>query len=60
MKGKLVFLLWAGRMLIEAAELVVRGRRALDNSLGDGGGWRRPPWGGGGGGGRNDFWGGNR
>lgn len=55
MKKKLVLLLWLGRMAIEAADIVVRGRRALDQALGQDN-WRRPPWQGG----RGDFWGGNR
>jgi hypothetical protein len=50
MRGKLMFVLWVGRMLLEASEIVVRGRHALDQAL-DRSPWRHPPWGGGGG-----FW----
>ena len=53
MRGYLTLALWAGRMIVEACEIVVRGRRALDQSLGNDP-WRRPPWSGG----RGDYWGG--
>ena len=50
MSRTLILILWGGRMFLEAAEIVVRGRRSLDQSLGDSP-WRRPPWSGGG-----NFW----
>jgi len=50
LKKLIPYLLWSGRLLLEAAEIAVRARRALDAVLGNTP-WVRPPWSGGG-----SFW----
>lgn len=50
MRQTMILILWAGRALMQAAEVAVAAKHALDNAWGYP--WRRPPWGGGGG----PFW----
>lgn len=50
MHKTLVLILWAGRALMQLAEVAVGAKHALDGAWGYP--WRRPPWGGGGG----NFW----
>lgn len=53
MNKVLVLALFLGRVAVEAAEIIVRSRRTLEQMMNPDP-WRRPPWGGGGG----QFWGG--
>lgn len=46
MRQTMILILWAGRALMQAAEVAVAAKHALDNAWGYQ--WRRPPWYGGG------------